>query len=83
MPGQVTAIANAIKEGLALWKTFIATRQEAYNRQQDKRKRMAIDVAEKYIMVNDELLRETNGNRKKKLVSLLDHWKRKFFKLNQ
>jgi len=42
----VDAIAGAVKEGLSLWKTFIATRQEAYNRRQDKAKDKAISIAE-------------------------------------
>ena len=29
-------IAGAIKEGLSAWKTFIATREEAYKRKRDK-----------------------------------------------
>jgi len=39
-------IAGAVKEGLSLWKTFIATRQDAYDRKQDKRQERAIHVAE-------------------------------------
>ncbi len=39
-------IAGAVKEGLSLWKTFIATRQTAYNRKQDKRQEKAISIAE-------------------------------------
>ena len=42
-------IAGAVKEGLSLWKTYIATRQEAYNRKQDKRQEKAIHTAEQMI----------------------------------
>ena len=42
----VNAIAGAIKEGLSLWKSFIDTRQDSYNRKQDKRQERAIQIAE-------------------------------------
>ena len=48
-PSPMTAIANAIKEALELWKTFIATRQQAYERNMDKRMRTAIDTGEQII----------------------------------
>ena len=41
-----TTIAAAVKEGLSLWKVFIATRQEAYNRKKDKKQEKAIEIAE-------------------------------------
>ena len=40
------AILSAIQEALSLWKTFIETRQQAYNRKMDKRKNVAIATAE-------------------------------------
>ena len=40
------SIVSAVKEGLSAWKTFIATRQEAYDRKQDKRQERAINIAE-------------------------------------
>jgi hypothetical protein len=40
------SIVSAVREGLSAWKTFIATRQEAYNRKQDKRQERAINIAE-------------------------------------
>lgn len=43
-----TALA-LLKEGLELWKTFIATRQEAYNRKQDKKQERAIQAGEEAI----------------------------------
>jgi len=49
-------ILAVLKEGLALWKVFIATRQEAYNRQQDKNQIKAIEAAEKYIFRVDDLI---------------------------
>lgn len=39
-------IAVAVKEGLELWRTFIATRQQAYERKMDKRQEAAIRIAE-------------------------------------
>ena len=50
MPEPVSAIAKAIGEGLNLWKTFIATRQQAYVRKMDKRKTRAIEYAERYLL---------------------------------
>ncbi len=46
MPNTAKVIAGAVKEGLALWKTFLATRQEAYNRRKDKKQEKAIQYAE-------------------------------------
>ena len=43
MTKTVTTALALLKEGLELWKTFIATRQEAYNRKQDKKQERAID----------------------------------------
>ena len=40
------SIASAIKEGLSLWKTFISTRQQAYERKKDKQQEKAIQIAE-------------------------------------
>jgi len=39
-------ILAIVKEGLSAWKTFIATRQEAYNRKRDKNQEKAIQIAE-------------------------------------
>jgi len=44
------------KEGLSAYKTFLATRQEAYNRQQDKQQVRAIEAAEKLIFEVDEIV---------------------------
>jgi len=49
-------ILGVVKEGLALWKTFISTRQEAYNRQQDKKQIKAIEAAEKGFFVMDGIV---------------------------
>ena len=43
LPEQILAV---LKEGLSAWKTFIATRQEAYNRSKDKKQEKAIQIAE-------------------------------------
>ena len=42
----VKILALAVKEGLELWKTYIATRQQAYERKMDKRQEKAIQYAE-------------------------------------
>ena len=46
MSSPIGQIAAAVKEGLSLWRTYISTRQQAYNRQKDKRKDLAIRYAE-------------------------------------
>jgi hypothetical protein len=72
-------ILKVAEEGLNLWKTFIATRQEAYNRKQDKEQIKAIECGEKGFFAMDELLAklgdEYDQDRKKIL-----RWKKKFFK---
>lgn len=42
----VSVIAEAVKEALDLWKTFIATRQQAYERGMDKKQQKAIQIGE-------------------------------------
>ncbi len=39
-------VVGLFKEALAAWKTFISTRQEAYERKMDKRKEKAIQYGE-------------------------------------
>ena len=39
-------ILKVFEEGLSLWKIFLSTRQEAYNRKMDKRQERAIHYAE-------------------------------------
>jgi hypothetical protein len=51
----VVAIAKTLEKMLSLWETFIRTRQQAYERKMDKRKRKAIDTAEKIILRLKEL----------------------------
>lgn len=46
MPNTASVIIGAVKEALELWKTFIATRQQAYERKMDKRQERAIQYAE-------------------------------------
>lgn len=74
-------ILKAVNEGLSLWKTFIATRQEAYNRKQDKKQVAAIENAEKYIFANDKLLAKLNLEEKefKKDLALLERYRKRFF----
>lgn len=54
MSGVARTITEAVKEGLSLWKTFIETRQEAYNRKKDKEQEKAIGYAEESFMVADK-----------------------------
>lgn len=81
-------ILDVLKEGLGLWKTFIKTRQEAYNRQQDKKQVAAIEMAEKYIFQNDKLLeklRDLKLDEDKVFTQdfkKLAYWRRKFFKFH-
>lgn len=42
-------ILAIFEKGLSAWQTYIATRQEAYNRHKDKQQEKAIRYAEKYI----------------------------------
>ena len=47
-------ILGAVKEGLSAWKTYLSTRQEAYNRARDQRLRRAVDTAEEYIRLTSK-----------------------------
>ena len=67
------AVSKFLEKALDAWKVFIETRQEAYNRSQDKRKRKAIDFGEKYIIHNSAFNKED-----KELLKL----KKLFFKFN-
>jgi len=49
-------ILKVAQEGLDLWKTFIATRQEAYSRKADKKQVKAIEASEKAIFETDEII---------------------------
>ena len=75
-------IAQTITAGFNLWKTFIATRQEAYNRQMDKRKREAINTAEKYIHQDDKLEHTTDEKLIKAIKKKKTKWRQRFFKFN-
>ena len=75
-------IAGAIKEGFALWKTFIATREQAYQRKRDKDQERAIEAAEKYILTSDELKVTEDEKEKKELLRRLERYKSKFLKYN-
>ena len=79
----IGAIASMFKEGFALWKTFIATRQEAYNRKMDKRKLQAIECGEKFILIFKDWERTPDVKKKLHLRKTLTYWEIKFFKFNQ
>lgn len=74
-------VMKMLEEGMSLWKTFIATRQEAYERQQDKAQRRAIESAEKYIFANDKLLNALNLTEKefKDDLKILARYRKRFF----
>lgn len=74
MSKDITSIAKAVQEGLSLWKTFIATRQQAYERKMDKRKIRAVEYGERFILCyySDEDAKEKK----------LDRYRRLFFKYN-
>lgn len=69
----VVAITGFLNQAFSAWEKYIETRQEAYNRKQDKRMRKCIDYAEQYIIYNSSFNKED-----KELIKL----KTKFFKLN-
>ena len=69
----VGAIAAAIQEALAAWKTFIATREAAYNRKKDKKQVKAIDAAEQLALKIKSL--DLNNKEVDKLII-------RFFKYN-
>lgn len=48
-------VLDLLKEGLGLWKTFIATREEAYQRKRDKQQEKAIQEGEKAIELLSEV----------------------------
>ena len=48
-------ILAVLKEGLGAWKTYLATREEAYKRSRDKRQRKAIEWAERGFLRIKEL----------------------------
>ncbi len=83
MPAQVTAIVKAIEAGFNLWKTYISTRQESYNRQMDKRKRLAIDYAENFIRLFKDYKHTTDNKEKDKINDKMAYFEKKFFRLNQ
>ena len=75
-------IAQSIKAGFDLWKTFIATRQEAYNRKADKKKNTAIDAGERFMLADDKLAYLTNEKDIKAIKKLKVHWRKVFIKNN-
>lgn len=52
----VVAIADFLKSALAVWQTFISTRQEAYERKRDKQIGQALNIAEQSYDVMGEIL---------------------------
>lgn len=85
-------ITQAVKEALVLWRTYLETRQEAYNRSRDQRQVKAIQAAEAvFIRVDldilDELIKKSNLKEldKLELFEMTDAFrkeKRRFFKYN-
>jgi len=75
-------IVGLVKEGLGAYKTYLATRQEAYNRKQDKKQIRAIQAGEQYILTNEKLKLAKDPKEIRKLQKYLSAWKIKFFKAN-
>ena len=91
MPVPIAEKALAVLEkGLKLWETFIATRQEAYERKQDKKQVNAIEFSEKHIFATDKLIEilknlspdAMKGKTVKKRLKTVAYYRTKFFKYN-
>jgi hypothetical protein len=67
-------VLGVLKEGLSAWKMFISTREEAYKRKMDVRKREALEAAEMYIRI----VSKTEFGKDKSLKKYED----RFFKFN-
>jgi hypothetical protein len=79
------SILKLCKEGLSAYKTYLATRQEAYNRQKDKEQERAIESAERYIHTNDIILAgmtDENEMKFKNQLKVLKRHRTRFFKYN-
>jgi hypothetical protein len=83
------SILKVAQEGLNLWKTFIATRQEAYSRKQDKKQVVAIEAGEKLIFEVDQLIERVKMNEEmskdktiKGILNQVAHFRARFFKYN-
>ena len=74
-------ILKVVQEGLGLWKTFIATRQEAYTRKADKNQVKAIESAEKYIFAVSALIAKLSLDEKEfqKDLNLIARYRKHFF----
>jgi hypothetical protein len=78
-------IVGLFKEGLGAWKTYLSTRQEAYNRQQDKKQVQAIESAEKGFFAMDKIiesLEDLELNKDKKFshdIKQFIHYRKRFF----
>ena len=75
-------IVSLFKEGLSAYKTYLATRQEAYNRQQDKKQVRAIESAEKFIFNSDALVAKLSDDDKikyRKELANMVHFRKRFF----
>jgi len=75
-------ILGVLNEGLGAWKTYLATRQEAYNRHQDKKQVNAIESAEKFIFNADQLVNELGDDDKikhRKILANMIHFRKRFF----
>lgn len=83
-------VLDLAKEGLSLWKTFIATRQEAYNRKRDKNQVNAIESSEKLIFEVDNLIdiirmkypEDMKEQPIKGALGQIAHFRKRFFKYN-
>jgi len=69
------AIADAITAGFKLLKTVLDTAEV-------RRIRKCIDMAEKYIQVNEEMIKEPDAKQRAKLRKRLLYYKKKFFQFN-
>ena len=75
LPERILAVAE---EGLSLWKTFIATREDAYKRSMDKKMRLTIEAGEKYILT--DMNKSLDEKKKRKLK---EHYQKRFITYNE
>jgi len=73
-------IVGLFKEGFGAYKTYLATRQAAYERKKDKDQIRAINAGEQYIFTNEKLRAAKDPKQIRKLQKYLSSWKVKFFK---
>lgn len=75
---------SAIGEGFKLLSivTDPAKRKEAYSLHLQKRNKVALEAAEKFILLTKECRYEESIIKKKKIRKQMHHWERVFFKYN-